>query len=83
MEKFRRELMRVELYFTCVSEEYFNYNLREYYDFLSFELLETKLHGFYGKYFYKLKSPSSIIALGLDMDFSSKLPCFICASEIY
>ena len=83
MEKFRREMMSIELYFACINEEYFDNNLYEYYDFLHFELCKSKLNGFYGKNFYKLKVPSSIIVLGLDMDFYRELPCFICASEIY
>lgn len=83
MEKFRKEMMSIELYFACVNEEYFEDNFREYYDFLHFELSNSEAHGLHGKYFYKLKSPSSIIALGLDMDFYRELPCFICASEIY
>lgn len=83
MENFKREMMSIELYFTCVSEEYFYNNLREYYDFLTFELCKSKIHGTYGKQFYKLKSFSDIQALGLDSDFHYKLPCFICASEIY
>lgn len=82
MEKFRREMMSIELVFTCVSVEYFHDNFRDYYEFLTFELksIDDCLHG---KYFYKLKSASSIIALGLDMDFYCGLPSFICASEIY
>ena len=83
MEKFKKEMMSIELYVTCVSEEYFVDNLLEYYDFVHFELCKSKHNGFYGKNFYKLKAPSSIIALGLKMDFYRKLPCFICASEIY
>ena len=83
MEKFKREMMSIELVFTCVSEEYFYNNLRDYYDFLSFELSKSKDDGHYGKYFYKLKSASGIVALGLDMDFYYGLPSFICASEIY
>lgn len=83
MEKFRREMMSIELVFTCVSEEYFYNNLRDYYDFLTFELSKSKDYGFHGKYFYKLKCASSIIALGLDMEFYSGLPSFICASGIY
>lgn len=83
MEKFRREPMSIELIFTCVSEEYFYNNLRDYYDFLTFELSKSKDYGLHGKYFCKLKSASSIIALGLDMEFYSELPSFICASEIY
>ena len=83
MEKFRREMMSIEILFTCVSEEYFYYNLREYYDFLTFELSKSKVHGTYGKQFYKLKSLSDIQALGLDSDFHYSLPSFVCASEIY
>lgn len=83
MEKFKRVMMSIELNFTCVSEEYFYDNFREYYDFLTFELSESKTHGLYGKHFYKLKSPAAIVAMGLDMDFYRKLPCFICAYEIY
>lgn len=83
MEKFRREMMSIELVFTCVNEEYFDYNLREYYDFLTIELCKSKDYGLYGKHFYKLKPASGIFALGLDMDFYDGLPSFICASEIY
>ena len=83
MEKFKREMMSIELVFTCVSEEYFYDNLRDYYDFLSFDFSKSKDYGLYGKYFYKLKSASGIVALGLDMDFYYGLPSFICASEIY
>lgn len=83
MEKFRREPMRIELNFTCVSEEYFYNHLRDYYDFLTFELSKSKDYGLYGKHFYKLKSPSGIVALGLDRDFYYTLPCFVCASKIY
>lgn len=83
MEKFKRETIRIELHFTCVSEEYFYYNLREYYDFLTHKLYKSKVYGVYGKQFYKLKSLSDIQALGLDTDFHYRLPCFICASKIY
>ena len=38
MEKFKREMMSIELVFTCVGVEYFYNNFRDYYDFLSFEL---------------------------------------------
>lgn len=83
MEKFKREMMSIELDFTCVSEEYFNNNLRDYYEFLTFELSKSKDYGLHGKYFYNLKSASSIIALGLDMAFYIGLPSFICVSKIY
>ena len=83
MEKFRREPMRIELYFTCVSEKYFYDNLRDYYDFLSCEFVRSKEHGSYSKDFYKLKVFNSVINSGLDMDYYYTLPCFVCASKIY
>lgn len=83
MEKFKKETMSVELYFTCVSEEYFNDNFREYYEFLSCKFVRSKEHGSYFKNFYKLKDFNSVIDSGLDMDFYYTLPCFICVSEIY
>ena len=83
MEKFKREMMNIELVFTCVSVEYFYDNLRDYYDFLTFELCRSKEYGLYGKHFYRLKSASGIVALGLDRGFYYGLPSFICASEIY
>ena len=36
MEKFRREMMSIELLFTCVNEEYFDVHFRDYYDYLDF-----------------------------------------------
>ena len=83
MEKFRKEMMSVGLYCACVSEEYFYYNLREYYNFFTSELCKSEAHGLYEKEFYKLKSLSDIQALGLDTNSYHVLPCFICASEIY
>lgn len=83
MEKFKREIMSIKLLFTCVNEEYFDVHFRDYYDYLDFELSKSEVHGLYGRYFYKLKSTSDIVALGLDMNFYDGLPSFICASEIY
>lgn len=83
MKKFKKEMINIELHFTCVSEEYFYHNLILYYDFLTFMMYKSKSHGLYGKYFYKLKSISDIKDLGLDMDFHHGLPCFVCASKIY
>lgn len=83
MEKFKRQPMSIELYFTCVSEKYFYDNLREYYDFLSCEFVRPKGHGSYIKNFYKLKVFNSVINTGIDMDFYYTLPCFVCVSKIY
>lgn len=83
MEKFRREPMRIELYFTCVSEQYFYDNLREYYEFLSCKCCRSKEHGIYFKNFYKLKVLIPVIDSELDMDFYNTLPCYVCAAKIY
>ena len=83
MEKFKRETISVEFRFTCVSEEYFYNNLIQYYDFLTFTMNKSKDYGLYGKYFYKLKSPTDILYLGLDGSFYLGLPRFVCSSKIY
>ena len=83
MEKFKREMMSIEFHFTCVSEEYFYNNLIQYYDFLTFTMNKSKAYGLYGKYFYKLKSQTDILYLGLDGSFYLGLPCFVCVSKIY
>lgn len=83
MEKFRREMMSIELHVTCVSEKYFLDNLREYYNFLTYRISKSKDNGFYGQQFYRIKTLTDIQALGLDKDFYRKLPCFICASNEY
>lgn len=83
MKEFIREPMRVELYVTCVSKEYFNDNLRDYYELLTYKYVKSKEHGSYFKDFYKLKGFKSVIGTGLDMDFYYTLPCFICVSKIY
>ena len=83
MEKFKREMMSIELHFTCVSQEYFFENLIKYYDFLVHKMYKSKSYGLHGKYFYKLKSVTDIINLGLDKSFYLGLPCFICVSRIY
>ena len=81
MEKFRKEMMSIELYFAHVSEKYFYDNLREYYDFLTLKLSKTKAPGTYGKEFYKLKNLSSIRDLELDFELYKTLPCFVCVSK--
>ena len=83
MEKFKREMMSIELHFTCVSQEYFFDNLIRYYDFLVHKMCKSKDYGLYGKYFYKLKSQTDILYLGLDKSLYLGLPCFICVSRIY
>lgn len=83
MEKFRREMMSVEVLFTCVNDDYFDDHFRDYYDYLGFDISKSEVHGVYGRYFYKLKSTSDIVALRLDMNFYYRLPSFICKSEIY
>ena len=83
MEKFKREMMSIELHVTCVSEKYFFDNLREYYNFLTYRIFKSKDNCFYEQHFYRIKSPTDIHALGLDKDFYRKFPCFICASNKY
>ena len=83
MEKFRKKMMSVEFHFTCVNEEYFQNNLIKYYDFLNFKMYNSKVHGIYGKYFYKLKTVTDILYLGLDKSFYLGLPWFVCSSKIY
>ena len=83
MEKFKREMMSIELHVTCVSEKYFFDNLREYYNFLTYRIFKSKDNGFFGQHFYRIKSSTDIQALGLDKDFYRKLPCFICVSNKY
>lgn len=83
MEQFRLKTMSVKLTFTCVNDDYFDVHFRNYYDYLDFDIRKSKFHGNYCITFYKLKSLSDIMALELDTDFYYKLPCFICASEIY
>nr|CDL65690.1 unnamed protein product [uncultured bacterium] len=83
MKQFRRKQMRVKLDFTCVNADYFDSNFLDYYDLLTIELSQSKVHGFYCKSFYKLKSILAIKCLGLDKDFYYTLPQFMCKSEIY
>ena len=83
MEKFRREMMSIELLFTCVNEEYFDVYFCDYYDHLYFDFSKSKEHGVYRKMYYKLKPLSYILDLGLDKNIYLELPCFVCASKIY
>lgn len=83
MEKFRREMMSIELLFTCINEEYFDAHFRDYYYYLDFAFAKTEEYGVYRKMYYKLKPLSYISYLGLDKNMYLKLPCFVCASEIY
>lgn len=83
MKQFRTKEMSVKLSFTCVSNEYFANNLRDYYVYFSSELCESKVHGFYFKTFYKLHSYSEFVVLGFDTNKYSELPAYICVSKIY
>ena len=83
MKEFRTKEMSIKVRCTCVSDEYFRNNLRDYYSYLASDLSESKTHGFYFKTFYKLRSFSEIIDLGFDVDKYSKMPAYVCASKIY
>lgn len=83
MEKFRIKKMSVKLYFSCVNDGYFNNNLRDYYEFLSCEICDSKIYGYYLKSFYRLRSFSELFALGFDAVKYSEMPTNICASRIY
>lgn len=83
MEKFKREMMSIEILFTCVNDDYFDDHFRDYYDYLYFDFSKSEVHGVYRRMFYKLKSLSYILYLGLDKNIYLKLPSFVCASEIY
>lgn len=83
MEKFRTERMSVKIDFTCVNDDYFNIHYSDYYDFLSYGYAKSKVHGYYLKTFYKLKTFLSATHSGLDMNLYYDLPLYVCASEIY
>lgn len=83
MKKFRTKEMSVKLTCTCVSNEYFTNNLRDYYEFLSCDFFESKTHGSYRKTFYKLRSFSELTDFGFDAIKYSEMPYYICASRIY
>ena len=83
MKGFRTKEMSIKVRCTCVSDEYFRNNLRDYYSFLAYDLSESKKYGFYFKTFYKLISFSELICLGLDVRTYSEMPTYICSSKIY
>ena len=83
MEKFRTKTMSVKLICTCMNQEYFDNNYREYYEFITCDIASSKIHGYYNKRYYKIRSLKSLNSSGLDMDCYFNLPIFICTSKIY
>ena len=83
MKECRRKTMSIELYVTCVNDDYFDIHYRDYYDFISYEIKKSKLYGSYDKTFYKLKPIDFFIKSGLDEDLYFELPFYVCASKIY
>ncbi len=83
MKEFRTKKMSVKISCACVSNEYFDSHFRDYYDFLVFDIGESKIHGYYRKTFYKIKPVSAVISLGLDMNRYVDLPSFVCTAVIY
>lgn len=79
MYRFAVKRMSVPLSCACVSEDYFNKHLRDYYSFMSLQLPEQKVH----KVFYKLNTLSYIQSLGLNKTLYYRLPQYICVSNIY
>ena len=79
----RTKNLSVKISCVCVSKEYFDSHFRDYYDFLTYNTYKSKLHGYYGKTFYRIKSISDFVSYGLDIKRYSDLPRFICVSEIY
>lgn len=84
LKEFRTKQMSIKVRCTCVSDEYFSNNhLSDYYEFLSLDFSESKVHGFYRKTFYKLRCYSELIFLGIDPVKYSEMPAFICTSILY
>lgn len=83
MKEFRKKNMKVSLFCTCVNDDYFDIHLRNYYDFMAFDLAKSKVHGTYSKCYYHLIGYASASSLGLDMRVYDDLPAFICTSNIY
>lgn len=82
-KNFRTKQMSIKVRCACVSNEYFTNNLRDYYEFISLDFFESKVHGFYRKTFYKLRSYSECIDLGISSDKYSEMPAYICTSILY
>lgn len=75
--------MDIKLWFTCVNDDYFENHYRAYYEFLSYDVKTSKLHGSYLKTFYKLRPYEAIVHSCLDKDLYCELPFFVCTSKIY
>ena len=83
MKQFSKKTMSVKFYFTCINEDYFNNHYRAYYDFMAFASSRSKAHGFYVKSYFKIKTMSDILSLGLDKKTYYELPTYVCSSVIY
>lgn len=83
MKECIKKTMSIELYVTCVNDDYFDIYYRDYYDFIYYETKISKLYGSYVRTFYKLKPIDFFINSGLDVDLYTELPFYVCASKIY
>lgn len=83
MKEFITKKMSVKLNCACINDTYFSNNLRDYYEFLSCEICDSKIYGYYLKSFYRLRSFFELIDLGFDAIKYSEMPTNICASRIY
>lgn len=83
MKEFRTKEMSIKVRCACVNDDYFDLHYRDYYDYLTYELIKSESRGSYVKSFYKLKTFESVANFGIDEDLYCELPFFVCASRIY
>ena len=83
MKESRKKIMSIELYVTCVNDDYFDIHYSDYYYFISYEIKKSKLYGPYVKTFYKLKPIDFFMNSGLDVNLYRELPFYVCVSKIY
>ncbi len=80
MEKFRTKKVSVKLECACLETFFFREKFGEYYEFLGSSICESKVHGYYLKEFFKLKSIIRCNVENLDLANYDELPRFVCTS---
>lgn len=83
MKEFRTKEMSIKVRCACVSPEYFENNLCDYYEWIAYDFARSKVHGTYMKTIYKLKPSYSPAFSDIDEDFYCQLPPYVCKSIIY
>lgn len=82
MKQFRTKNINVNLVCACFNPSEFS-KVEDYYTFLTSEVCESKVHGYYNKRFFMLRPKHILESFCYDVSSYDDMPRFVCVSVLY